>query len=58
MRSLRFSKENDPNVIKVLRLFRERKCLKNIPHKTIEYYSDASSDRAKKTCLESPKITR
>ncbi len=54
MNSMRFSKINDPNVMRVLRLFRERKCLKNVPHKTIEHYSEGSRDRGKKICLETP----
>jgi len=58
MHSMRFSKGNDPYVMRVLRLFRERKCLKNVPHKTIEYYSESSRVRAKETCPESPKITK
>jgi hypothetical protein len=58
MYSMRFPRGNDPNVMRVLKLFRERKCLKKVPHKTIEHYSEGSRDHAKKTCLESPQITR
>ncbi len=58
MYSLRFSKGSDSSVIRFLRLFREMKCLKKVPHKTIEHYSDGTRNRATKTSLESPQTTR
>jgi hypothetical protein len=58
MYSMHFSKVNASNVMKALILFRERRCLKKVPHKTIEHYNEDSRDCAKKTCLETPQITR
>ena len=44
----RFSRVADPNVMRVLRLFRYRKGLKKIPNKTVEYYIEDPSALSKR----------
>jgi hypothetical protein len=51
MQSMRFSKGNDLNVKRVLKLLRERKCLNKVPNKTIEYYNETSRAHPKKAVL-------
>jgi hypothetical protein len=54
---MRFSSGNDLNVKRMLRLLRERKCLKKVPNKTVEHYSEDSTVQPRERRLESPQTT-
>jgi hypothetical protein len=54
---MRFSNGTDLNFTRMLKLLRERKCLKKVPNKTVEYYSEDSTMQPKERRLESPQIT-
>jgi hypothetical protein len=58
MYPMRFSRGTNLNVMRVLILLRERKCLKKVPNKTIEYYIGDSTAHLKKAHFQPRRITR
>ena len=54
---MRYSSGNDLKFTRMLKLHRERKCLKKVPNKNVEHYSEDSTILRKERRLESPQIT-
>jgi hypothetical protein len=54
---MRFSSGNDLNVMRMLKLLRDQKCLKKVPNKTVEHYSEDSTVQPKERRLKAPQTT-
>jgi len=54
---MRFSSGNDLNVMRMLKLLREQKCLKQVPNKTVEHYTEDSRVQPRERHLEAPQTT-
>ena len=54
--AMRFSSGNNLNVTRVLKLLREGKCLKKVPNKTVEHYSEDPTVQPDRMRRESPRI--
>lgn len=50
------SRENNPNIMRVLTLLRGQKCLKKIPNKTIVYYAENPTALSQKPGIASLKM--